>query len=51
MVSLGNDFFGEEKIMLAVIEKYENCYRDLAGWHVCLDVIHTLLDGRIMITR
>ncbi|MGG1679849.1 SRPBCC family protein [Neobacillus sp. NRS-1170] len=25
--------------------------RDLAGWHVCLDVIHALLDGRTIESR
>lgn len=25
--------------------------KDLAGWHVCLDVIHALLDGRSIASR
>lgn len=25
--------------------------KDLAGWHVCLDVINALLDGRIIVSR
>ncbi len=29
----------------------EHTPRDLAGWHVCLDVIHALLDGRTMKSR
>ena len=29
----------------------EHTPRDLAGWHVCLDVIHALLDGRTIESR
>jgi uncharacterized protein YndB with AHSA1/START domain len=25
--------------------------KDLAGWHVCLEVIHALLDGRTIVSR
>ncbi|KAB2332092.1 SRPBCC family protein [Cytobacillus depressus] len=36
--------------LLVLIEKInkitDHTPRDLAGWHVCLDVIHALLDGR-----
>lgn len=29
----------------------EHTIKDLAGWHVCLDVIEALLDGRAIISR
>ncbi|MFF2754563.1 SRPBCC family protein [Psychrobacillus sp. NPDC058041] len=29
----------------------EHTIKDLAGWHVCLEVIETLLDGRTMASR
>jgi uncharacterized protein YndB with AHSA1/START domain len=29
----------------------EHTIKDLAGWHVCLDVIESLLDGRTILSR
>lgn len=41
---------GEEGCQLVLIEKVkeitDHTPKDLAGWHVCLDVIEALLDGR-----
>jgi len=40
---------------LILIEKIktmtDHTPRDLAGWHVCLDVIRALLDGKIIENR
>jgi uncharacterized protein YndB with AHSA1/START domain len=44
-----------EGCRLVLIEKIKEITnhtpRDLAGWHVCLDVIHALLDGRTIESR
>ncbi|MCH1626865.1 SRPBCC family protein [Ferdinandcohnia quinoae] len=45
----------ENSCKLILIEKIklitDHTPRDLAGWHVCLDVIQALLDGRIIESR
>ena len=44
-----------EGCRLVLIEKIKKMTnhtpKDLAGWHVCLDVIHALLDGRTIESR
>ncbi|TVX89714.1 SRPBCC family protein [Paenibacillus agilis] len=43
---------GCELFLIETIHKItDHTPKDLAGWHVCLDVIHALLDGRTIESR
>jgi hypothetical protein len=49
---LNEESDGSRLVLIEKINKItDHTPRDLAGWHVCLDVINALLDGRAIESR